>query len=58
MTELYRNTFSNPYVAAAGGFVDKVILPRDSRREAIAVLESLLNKKEDRPWKKHGNIPL
>lgn len=58
MTELYRNTFSNPYVAAAGGFVDKVILPSDSRREAIVVLESLLNKKEDRPWKKHGNIPL
>jgi acetyl-CoA carboxylase carboxyltransferase component len=58
MTELYRNTFSNPYVAAAGGFIDKVILPSNSRREAIAVLESLLNKKEDRPWKKHGNIPL
>ena len=58
MTELYRKTFSNPYVAAANGFIDKVILPRDSRREVISALEALLNKNEERPWKKHGNIPL
>jgi acetyl-CoA carboxylase carboxyltransferase component len=58
MTELYRKTFYNPYVAAANGFVDKVIRPTDSRREAIAALEALLNKKETLPWKKHGNMPL
>ena len=50
--------FNNPYVAAAGGFVDKVIRPADSRREAIAALEALLNKKETLPQKKHGNMPL
>ena len=58
MSELYRKTFSNPYVAAANGFVDKVIRPTDSRREVIAALEALLNKKETLPWKKHGNMPL
>ena len=58
MTELYRSTFSNPYVAAAGGFVDRVIKASDTRREVISTLESLLGKKEDRPWKKHGNMPL
>jgi acetyl-CoA carboxylase carboxyltransferase component len=58
MTELYRKTFNNPYVAAASGFIDKIIRARDSRREVITALESLLNKKEERPWKKHGNIPL
>jgi len=58
MTELYRKTFNNPYVAAAGGFVDKIIQPKDSRREVAIALEALLDKKEERPWKKHGNIPL
>ncbi|MFC2024522.1 acyl-CoA carboxylase subunit beta [Chloroflexota bacterium] len=58
MTNQYRNTFNNPYVAAAGGFVDKVIIPHDSRCKAISALEALLHKKEERPWKKHGNIPL
>jgi acetyl-CoA carboxylase carboxyltransferase component len=58
MTELYRKTFNNPYVAAAGGFVDRVIVPRDSRRVVITALETLRKKQETRPWKKHGNIPL
>lgn len=58
LAELYRQTFYNPYVAASGGYIDKVIRARDTRHEIIAALESLLNKKEDRPWKKHGNIPL
>ena len=58
MTELYRKTFNNPYVAAASGFIDKIIRPGDSRREVIAALEALLDKKEERPWKKHGNMPL
>ncbi len=58
VANLYRKTFNNPYVAAAGGYIDKIIRAGDTRREVIAALESLLNKKEDRPWKKHGNIPL
>ncbi|UCD54029.1 MAG: methylmalonyl-CoA carboxyltransferase, partial [Dehalococcoidia bacterium] len=58
MSELYRKTFNNPYVAAAGGYIDKVIKARDTRHEIIMALEPLINKKEDHPWKKHGNIPL
>ncbi len=58
LSELYRKTFNNPYVAAAGGYIDKVIKARDTRHEIIMALEPLINKKEDRPWKKHGNIPL
>jgi methylmalonyl-CoA carboxyltransferase large subunit len=58
VSELFRKTFNNPYVAAASGYIDKVIKASDTRREIIMALESLIGKKEDRPWKKHGNIPL
>jgi len=58
LSEQFRKMFNNPYVAAADGYIDKVIKARDTRREIITVLESLIEKKEDRPWKKHGNIPL
>ncbi len=58
VAELYRKTFNNPYVAASGSYIDQIIKARDTRREIIVALESLLNKKEDRPWKKHSNIPL
>ncbi|OZM57597.1 methylmalonyl-CoA carboxyltransferase [Lottiidibacillus patelloidae] len=56
--EEYREKFANPYVAAAGGMVDDVIDPRETRIKIIQGLEMLRNKKEDRPKKKHGNIPL
>lgn len=56
--EEYREKFANPYVAASLGMVDDVIDPRDTRIKIIQSLEMLRNKKEDRPWKKHGNIPL
>ena len=56
--EEYRQKFANPYVAASLGMVDDVIDPRDTRIKIIQSLEMLRNKKEDRPWKKHGNIPL
>lgn len=56
--ETYREKFANPYVAAGLGMVDDVIDPRDTRIKLIQALEMLQNKKEDRPWKKHGNIPL
>jgi len=58
LSEQFRQTFNNPYVAAADGYIDKVIEASDTRREVIAALESLIGKKEERPWKKHGNIPL
>ncbi|SFD70803.1 acyl-CoA carboxylase subunit beta [Fictibacillus sp. KU28468] len=54
----YRTKFANPYVAAARGMVDDVIDPRDTRIKCIQALEMLRTKHEERPWKKHGNIPL
>lgn len=54
----YKDLFSNPYVAASRGFVDEIIAPRESRLKIIQALEMLENKEEDRPYKKHGNIPM
>ncbi|MFP7296344.1 acyl-CoA carboxylase subunit beta [Neobacillus niacini] len=56
--EEYRNMFANPYVAASHGMVDDVIDPRDTRKVLKQSLEMLRTKKESRPEKKHGNIPL
>lgn len=56
--EEYREKFANPYVAASQGMVDDVIDPRETRIKIIQALEMLRNKKETRPKKKHGNIPL
>ncbi|WP_399201856.1 acyl-CoA carboxylase subunit beta [Sutcliffiella deserti] len=56
--EEYREKFANPYVAASQGMVDDVIDPRETRIKLIQSLEMLRNKKESRPFKKHGNIPL
>jgi methylmalonyl-CoA carboxyltransferase large subunit len=54
----YRETFSNPYVAGAARLVDDVIEPAETRRYVAAALEALQNKRELRPQKKHGLIPL
>ncbi|WP_249593861.1 acyl-CoA carboxylase subunit beta [Peribacillus frigoritolerans] len=54
----YRDMFANPYVAASHGMVDDVIDPRDTRKVLKQSLEMLRTKKESRPKKKHGNIPL
>lgn len=54
----YREKFANPYVAAAHGMVDDVIDPRETRIKLIQALDMMRNKKEERPSKKHGNIPL
>jgi propionyl-CoA carboxylase beta chain len=56
--DTYRDKFANPYVAAGLGMVDDVIDPRETRIKLIQALEMLFNKQEDRPRKKHGNIPL
>jgi propionyl-CoA carboxylase beta chain len=56
--EEYREKFANPYVAAARGMVDDVIDPRETRMKLVQALEMLRNKQEERPRKKHGNIPL
>jgi propionyl-CoA carboxylase beta chain len=54
----FREKFANPYIAAARGFVDEVIHPRQTRRRLITALKNLENKRDKNPPKKHGNIPL
>ncbi len=56
--EEYREAFANPYVAAAHGFVDDVIDPRETRPRLISALDMLQNKRDSNPVRKHGNIPL
>lgn len=58
LVEEYRDTFANPYKAAALGYLDDVISPEDTRRKIAFALEATKNKKEVRPFRKHGNIPL
>jgi propionyl-CoA carboxylase beta subunit len=54
----FREKFANPYVSASRGFVDEVILPRETRGKLIAALGTLETKRDKNPPKKHGNIPL
>jgi len=54
----YREKFANPYEAASRGIIDEIIDPAQTRPKLIRALESLENKSEFRPNKKHGNIPL
>ncbi len=56
--ESYRETFAHPYIAAARGYVDDVIDPRETRPRLISALDMLQNKRDSNPPKKHGNIPL
>ena len=54
----YEDLFSNPYCAARRGYIDAVIAPRETRRRLIDALEVMSTKREMRPPKKHGNIPV
>ncbi len=58
LVESYRETFANPYRAAALGYVDAVIRPEETRKRLITAFASLENKRDQNPKKKHGNIPL
>ncbi|MBI4583041.1 MAG: acyl-CoA carboxylase subunit beta [Planctomycetes bacterium] len=58
LVEEYREKFANPLVAAERGYIDDVILPRETRSRLAAALALLSNKRESNPPKKHGNIPL
>ncbi|MHC1740472.1 MAG: acyl-CoA carboxylase subunit beta [Anaerolineaceae bacterium] len=58
LVEEFVEKFQNPYAAAASGFVDEVILPKETRQRVIASLEMLRNKQSASLPKKHGNIPL
>ena len=54
----YRELLYNPYEAAKMGYINAVIQPSETRAKIIAALEALKDKKESRPYKKHGNIPM
>ncbi len=54
----YQEKFAHPYRAAARGFIDEVIHPRDTRRKLLKAFAMLENKSLRLPKKKHGNIPL
>ena len=54
----YRDKFASPFEAARRGYVDDVIEPDSTRPRIIAALEMLSSKRESRPAKKHGNIPV
>jgi propionyl-CoA carboxylase beta chain len=54
----YEAQFANPYIAAARGYVDDVIVPSETRPRLIAALAMLADKHDTNPRKKHGNIPL
>ncbi len=58
LIELYRSTFANPFVAAGRRLVDDVVEPAQTRRYLVQALEALHTKREFRPPKKHGLIPL
>jgi acetyl-CoA carboxylase carboxyltransferase component len=58
LVQEYRNTFANPYVAAARGYIDDVIEPHETRPRLVEALQMLQNKRDTNPPKKHGNIPL
>jgi len=54
----YKKNFSNPYAAAARGYIDEIIIPKQTRIKLISAFEILKKKKLSNPWKKHDNIPL
>jgi acetyl-CoA carboxylase carboxyltransferase component len=58
LTDDYRREFLNPYLAAERGYIDDVIDPVETRDRLIAALKILASKRDDRPPRKHGNIPL
>jgi methylmalonyl-CoA carboxyltransferase 12S subunit len=58
MIDLYKNTFSTPFVAAGRGMVDDIIEPAETRRYLALALDQLRTKRDIRPAKKHGLIPL
>ena len=57
-TEEYRRRFANPFIAGHRGFIDDVIMPRNTRVRICKSLAMLRGKTLENPWKKHANIPL
>ncbi len=57
-TKEYEDRFANPFIAAQRGYIDEVIMPHSTRRRLAHALNMLKTKQVERPWRKHGNIPL
>jgi propionyl-CoA carboxylase beta chain len=58
LVQEYEDAFANPYVAAERGYVDAVIAPSQTRPMVVKALRALATKRQERPPRKHGNIPL
>jgi propionyl-CoA carboxylase beta chain len=58
LAEMYRKKFANPYVAVSKGYIDDVVEPKETRERLIAALKAIYRKREERPRRKHGNIPV
>ncbi len=56
--EEYEERFANPFIAAERGYIDEVIMPHSTRMRVARALDMLRSKTDDRPWRKHDNIPL
>jgi len=54
----YKNKFSNHYIAVSKGYIDEVIEPRETRERLITGLRCIYRKREGKPMRKHGNIPV
>ena len=54
----YKARFANPFVAASLGYLDDVIMPRETRKRLVRALKGLRGKELKNPYKKHDNIPL
>jgi propionyl-CoA carboxylase beta chain len=54
----YEEKFANPYIAASLAYIDDVVIPSETRQHIIKALEMLMDKRQNLPPKKHGNIPL
>jgi propionyl-CoA carboxylase beta chain len=57
-TQEYREKFANPFIAGSRGYIDDVIMPRNTRSRVTRSFAMLREKRLENPWRKHGNIPL
>ncbi len=58
LSDEYKEKFASPYIAAEMGYIDRVIYPKDTRKELLIALERYGTKSKEKPRRKHGNIPL
>ena len=56
--EEYKEQFASPFVAASRGYLDDIVKPQNTRWKICSALNILKNKKCQKPWKKHDNLPL